>query len=134
MNSMRMLAEEEENEDTAEVTWEDQQRINSFSKLNTRLRNIELKLEELKQEKEALDDLSTELELTDEDQTVLYKVGESFLHLSQPRALERLEQDQEDLAASLAVQSEAADECEKGMKELKVVLYAKFGRAINLDE
>jgi len=29
-------------------------------------------LEELKQEKEALDDLSTELELADEDATVLY--------------------------------------------------------------
>jgi prefoldin subunit 4 len=27
-----------------------------------------------------------------------------------------------------------AEECEKGMKELKVILYAKFGKAINLDE
>lgn len=69
---------------------EDQQRINSFSKLNTRLRGIEEKLEELKvgsafgivvyienplnsiqQEKEALDDLSTELELAYEDEPVL---------------------------------------------------------------
>ena len=30
--------------------------------------------------------------------------------------------------------SDRAEECEKGMKELKVVLYAKFGKAINLDE
>jgi prefoldin subunit 4 len=30
--------------------------------------------------------------------------------------------------------SATAEECERGMKELKVVLYAKFGRAINLDE
>ena len=28
----------------------------------------------------------------------------------------------------------SAEECEKLMKELKVTLYAKFGRAINLDE
>jgi prefoldin subunit 4 len=60
------LAEEEENEDANEVTWgaffdnstfkisvdrvlsEDQQRINTFSKLNTRLRSIEERLEELK--------------------------------------------------------------------------------------
>ncbi|KAG0701292.1 Prefoldin subunit 4 [Suillus ampliporus] len=134
MNNMRMLAEEEENDDSAEVTWEDQQRINTFSKLNTRLRSIEERLEELKQEKEALDDLSTELELTDEDDTVLYKIGESFLHLPQPRAMKRLEKDQAIISAQLSDLSENAEQCEKEMKELKVTLYARFGRAINLDE
>ncbi|KAF8834333.1 Prefoldin, subunit 4 [Paxillus ammoniavirescens] len=140
MNSMRMLPEEEENDDAAEVTWEDQQRINTFSKLNTRLRGIEERLELLKwlisrqQEKEALDDLETELELTDEDQTVLYKIGESFLHLPQPRAMKRLEKDQAEITVQLSTLAATAEDCEKGMKELKVVLYAKFGRAINLDE
>ncbi|KIJ07717.1 hypothetical protein PAXINDRAFT_19115 [Paxillus involutus ATCC 200175] len=134
MNNMRMLPEEEENDDAAEVTWEDQQRINTFSKLNTRLRGIEERLELLKQEKEALDDLATELELTDEDQSVLYKIGESFLHLPQPRAMKRLEKDQAEITAQLSTLAVTAEDCEKGMKELKVVLYAKFGRAINLDE
>ncbi|KAI9571796.1 Prefoldin subunit-domain-containing protein [Boletus coccyginus] len=134
MNNLRMLAEEEETDDAAEVTWEDQQHINTFSRLNTRLRGIEDRLEALKQEKEALDDLATELELTDEDQVVLYKIGESFLHLSQTRALERLEKDQADITAQLSDLSTTAEECERGMKELKVMLYAKFGRAINLDE
>ena len=69
---------------------EDQQRINSFSKLNTRVRDLNEKLKELKVrcrsilaihpsngpfpaqvEKEALEDLSTELELADEDEPVL---------------------------------------------------------------
>ncbi|KAG2073991.1 Prefoldin, subunit 4 [Suillus decipiens] len=134
MNNMRMLAEEEENDDGTEVTWEDQQRINTFSKLNTRLRSIEERLEELKQEKEALDDLSTELELTDEDESVLYKIGESFLHLPQPRAMKRLEKDQAVLSAQVLDLSASAEQCEKEMKELKVTLYARFGRAINLDE
>ncbi|KAG2039654.1 Prefoldin subunit-domain-containing protein [Suillus americanus] len=134
MNNMRMLAEEEENDDGTEVTWEDQQRINTFSKLNTRLRGIEERLEELKQEKEALDDLSTELELTDEDESVLYKIGESFLHLPQPRAMKRLEKDQAVLSAQVLDLSAGAEQCEKEMKELKVTLYARFGRAINLDE
>ncbi|KAG1790065.1 Prefoldin subunit 4 [Suillus fuscotomentosus] len=134
MNNMRMLAEEEENDDGTEVTWEDQQRINTFSKLNTRLRSIEERLEELKQEKEALDDLSTELELTDEDESVLYKIGESFLHLPQPRAIKRLEKDQAALSAQILDLSAGAEQCEKEMKELKVTLYARFGRAINLDE
>ncbi|KAG2047295.1 Prefoldin subunit 4 [Suillus hirtellus] len=140
MNNMRMLAEEEENDDGTEVTWEDQQRINTFSKLNTRLRSIEERLEELKshdslqQEKEALDDLSTELELTDEDESVLYKIGESFLHLPQPRAIKRLEKDQAALSVQILDLSAGAEQCEKEMKELKVTLYARFGRAINLDE
>ncbi|OJA09264.1 hypothetical protein AZE42_02029 [Rhizopogon vesiculosus] len=134
MNNMRMLAEEEENEDANEVTWEDQQRINTFSKLNTRLRSIEERLEELKQEKEALDDLSTELELADEDQPVLYKIGESFLHLPQPRAMQRLDKDQAAITSQLSELSATAEQCEKEMKELKVTLYARFGRAINLDE
>ena len=72
---------------------EDQQRICTFSKLNTRHRNLEEKLEGLKvskcrivkednevtlpciiasqQDKEALDDLTMELELADEDEPVM---------------------------------------------------------------
>ncbi|KAG6375660.1 Prefoldin subunit 4 [Boletus reticuloceps] len=134
MSNFRMLAEEEESDDAAEVTWEDQERINTFSKLNTRLRGIEDRLEALKQEKEALDDLATELELTDEDNIVLYKIGDAFLHLPQPLALSRLEKDNDDISAQLVALSATAEECDKGMKALKVVLYAKFGRAINLDE
>ncbi|KAF8445010.1 hypothetical protein L210DRAFT_3758875 [Boletus edulis BED1] len=150
MSNFRMLAEEEESDDAAEVTWEDQERINTFSKLNTRLRGIEDRLEALKvsttfevmistqprrqQEKEALDDLATELELTDEDNIVLYKIGDAFLHLPQPLALSRLEKDNADISAQLGALSATAEECDKGMKALKVVLYAKFGHAINLDE
>ncbi|KAF8800202.1 Prefoldin, subunit 4 [Phlegmacium glaucopus] len=131
---MRMLEQEEENDETAEVTWEDQQRINSFSKLNNRIRIIQDKLGELKQEKEALDDLSTELELADEDDEVLYKVGETFLHMPQTRALKRLEQDQSLIAEKVVGLGVQAEECEVEMKALKLVLYAKFGKAINLDE
>ncbi|KAJ7497640.1 Prefoldin subunit 4 [Mycena latifolia] len=134
MNSLRMLEQDDESDDAAEVTWEDQQRINSFSKLNTRVRNLLEKLTELKQEKEALDDLSTELELADEDEPVLYKVGEAFLHMPLSRALARLEKDQSDLDAQVSTLSSSVDQCEKEMKDLKVTLYAKFGRAINLDD
>ncbi|KAF7376458.1 Prefoldin subunit 4 [Mycena sanguinolenta] len=132
MNSLRML--ENDDDDAAEVTLEDQNRISTFSKLNARVRNIEAKLEELKQEKEALDDLTTELELADEDEPVLYKVGETFLHMRLPQALKRLEKDQADVSAQLSSLSNTAEQYEKEMKELKVTLYAKFGSAINLDD
>ncbi|KAK0448713.1 Prefoldin subunit 4 [Armillaria borealis] len=134
MSSLRMIPQDDETDDAAEVTWEDQQRINTFSKLNTRMRSIDENLEELKQEKEALDDLSTELELADEDDPVLYKVGETFLHMPHPRAMKRLERDQAAIDSQVSILAAKSDACQKEMNELKVVLYAKFGRAINLDE
>ncbi|KAF5346715.1 hypothetical protein D9756_010423 [Leucocoprinus leucothites] len=133
MNNMRMLDQNEE-DDAAEVTWEDQQHINTFSRLNTRMRALEDKLEEIKQQKEALDDLSTELELTDEDEPVLYKIGETFLHMPLPKALKRLERDQKDVDERFSKAAGEVEEIETQMKGLKVVLYAKFGKAINLEE
>ena len=50
------------------------------------------------------------------------------------RALKRLEKDLTLLNDELERQTSNADQCESTMKELKVTLYAKFGRAINLDE
>jgi prefoldin subunit 4 len=63
-----------------------------------------------------------------------YKVGEAFLHIPQSRALKRLERDQTSIDGKVAALALQADECEVQMKGLKVVLYAKFGKAINLDE
>ncbi|KAI0689369.1 Prefoldin subunit 4 [Cerioporus squamosus] len=131
---MRMLSQEDERDDSTEVTWEDQQRINSFSKLNTQLSGIKEKIEALKAEKEALDDISMELELADEDEPVMYKVGEAFVHMPHSRATKRLEKDLASLNDELDKYNSSAEDCEKTMKELKVALYAKFGRAINLDE
>lgn len=51
-----------------------------------------------------------------------------------PRALKRLERDQKDVDLRVTKFAAQADDCEVQMKELKVMLYAKFGRAINLDE
>ncbi|KAF4621439.1 hypothetical protein D9613_000155 [Agrocybe pediades] len=131
---MRMLEQEEENENSEEVTWEDQQQINTFSKLNNRIRIIKEKLEELKQEKDAYDEVATEIELADEDEMILYRIGEAFVHLPQARAVKRLEKDQASVDARVAQLAEQADDCETQMTKLKQRLYAKFGKAINLDE
>jgi prefoldin subunit 4 len=48
--------------------------------------------------------------------------------------MKRLEKDQAVISAQLSGLSVTAEQCEKEMKELKVTLYARFGRAINLDE
>lgn len=56
------------------------------------------------------------------------------MHLPHRRAIKQLERNQEQVNQELSSLTELAEECEKTMKELKVILYAKFGRAINLDE
>jgi prefoldin subunit 4 len=65
---------------------------------------------------------------------VRYKVGETFLHLPLPRVLRRLEKDLAAVTSKITSLSDSADDCVTKMNGLKAMLYAKFGRAINLDE
>jgi prefoldin subunit 4 len=60
-------------------------------------------------------------------------VGEAFVHVPLSRAQKLLAADQKALDREVAQLQEDVDDCEKNMKELKVALYAKFGKAINLD-
>ena len=62
-----------------------------------------------------------------------YRVGEAFLHIPLSIAKKHLTQDQGSLDAEIAKLRDGTEDCEKTMKELKVTLYAKFGKAINLD-
>ncbi|KAF7315762.1 Prefoldin subunit 4 [Mycena indigotica] len=134
MNSLRMLDHDEENDEAEEVTWEDQQRINTFSKLNTRLQSMKDKLVELEHEKDALKDLSEEFEMIlDEDEPVLYKIGETFIHMPLPRARKRLETDKSEVEAQVDTLTSSVKACEGEMQQLKVILYGKFKSAINLD-
>ena len=61
---------QEGDETEAEVTWEDQRNINTFSKLNIRLDSLEDKYKDKKRELEYLEDLVSELELADEDEKI----------------------------------------------------------------
>jgi len=90
------------------------------------------------------------LELADEDEKVLYvypsiyqitiisfitryRVGEAFFHIPLSKAQAMLAKDQETLDNEIDKTQQQIDDCENTMKELKVELYAKFGKAINLD-
>ncbi|KAK5631447.1 hypothetical protein RRF57_007161 [Xylaria bambusicola] len=84
-------------------------------------------------EKEELDDVTLELELADEDELVPYKIGDAFFHIP-------LSQAQEMLASSTSRIEEEVSELEdkigttkEEMQQLKVELYARFGRSINLE-
>ncbi|EUC64306.1 prefoldin subunit 4 [Rhizoctonia solani AG-3 Rhs1AP] len=74
-----------------------------------------------------------ELELADEDEPVEYKIGEAFFHISLKRAQMLLQKDQESIDSEINGLQGEIDQCQQEMKDLKVALYAKFGKQINLD-
>ncbi|KAL0470293.1 Prefoldin subunit domain-containing protein [Neurospora intermedia] len=132
----RMLRKEDEEAagDEIEVRREDQDKINRFSRLHQRELALEEELKNKNKEKEELDDLETELELVeDEEELVQYKIGDSFFHIPLEQAKEMLGI----AAAKLIKEIEALDDkletIRKEMTGLKVELYARFGKTINLE-
>ncbi|KAG0312091.1 hypothetical protein BGZ99_009728 [Dissophora globulifera] len=130
---MRMLEKDEEEGDI-QVSWQDQQNINTFSKHNARFQDLEETYEAKKTEKEYLDDLAMELELADEDEPVRYRIGEAFVSLSLEAAQERIAKTQGELDKEIEALKGQMDEAVEKMDELKKVLYARFGNAINLEK
>lgn len=128
---MELLPEGQKN--TTKVTFEDQQKINEFSKLIMRKDAIEQELNIQRQEKEYFDDVSLELELIDEDEPIKYKVGVIFLHLKQKEVVEQLERDLESTQARIDELESEEEGLDSQLKELKSILYAKFGDNINLE-
>ncbi|KAH7475218.1 Prefoldin subunit-domain-containing protein [Fusarium oxysporum f. sp. albedinis] len=130
----RMLSKaDEEAADEVEVRREDQDKINRFSRLHQREILLEEELSTKTKEKEELDDLSTELELADEDEKIQYKIGDAFFHVSVEQAQEMLEQATEKLEEESTSLDEKLSSIREEMTKLKVELYARFGKQINLE-
>ncbi|KAK9368847.1 Prefoldin subunit-domain-containing protein [Lipomyces kononenkoae] len=130
--SLQMLPAGQETSDV-QVSWEDQQRINEFSKLNSRLSELEDLCQKKRDENDYLEDVGTEIALVDEDEVVQYKVGDSFYWLKQCEVAEKLEKQTESATAELNDLEVKVQLIKDEMDELKRVLYKKFGNSINLE-
>ncbi|KAH7367343.1 Prefoldin subunit-domain-containing protein [Plectosphaerella cucumerina] len=135
MMTRRMLTKEDEAAvgEEVQVRREDQDKINRFSRLHQRELTLQEELKLKMKEKEELDDLNLELELIDEEDKVPYKIGDTYFHILQPQAIEllgeasaKMEEEVEDIESKLETLKEE-------MTELKVALYARFGKSINLE-
>lgn len=129
---MELLPEGQRNTAT-EVTWEDQQKINKFSTIISKKDEQQAILDQLKTEKEYLDDLALEIELLDEDEKIQYKIGEAFIFIKVSKAIEKIEEDNEKLLAKINESCDLIDRFDEQLDELKKQLYAKFGNNINLE-
>ncbi|PIA59318.1 hypothetical protein AQUCO_00400309v1 [Aquilegia coerulea] len=116
-----------------EVTWEDQQNINKFGRLNNRFHEIEDEIRLAKEANENLEDASNELILTDEEMVRL-QVGEVFVHTPREDVENKIEQMKEVTMKNLEKLEEEKDSVVAQMAELKKILYGKFNDSINLEE
>ncbi|PHH63280.1 hypothetical protein CDD81_6137 [Ophiocordyceps australis] len=134
MMQRRMLSKEEEaGAEEVEVRRQDQDKINRFSRLHQRqlAMNEELKLKN--KEKEELDDLSTELELVDEEEQIRYRIGDAFFHIPLEQAQASLEAAAKKIDRETSKLEERMSSLRDEMSQLKVELYARFGKQINLE-
>ncbi|CAI4050067.1 hypothetical protein N7582_004823 [Saccharomyces uvarum] len=128
---MELLPQGQRN--NTQVTFEDQQKINEFSKLIMRKDTIVQELTLQKQEKEYLDDVSLEIELIDEDEPVQYKVGDLFIFMKQSKVAAQLEEDVQLLDDKIQNLEDKQSDIDGRLDALKASLYAKFGDNINLE-
>ncbi|KAJ3209508.1 hypothetical protein HDU82_000647 [Entophlyctis luteolus] len=116
------------------VSWKDQQNINAFANLNAAMSDLEDSYEDLKKENDYLDDLEQELELADDSEPVRYRIGDAFVHMSLESAQERLDSERKTIAQDISRVKSEMERVQTQMDELKKVLYARFGKSINLEK
>ncbi|KAF7845836.1 hypothetical protein BT93_L0399 [Corymbia citriodora subsp. variegata] len=99
----------------------------------TQYNRIERRANFHQKEKEDLDEISTELELADEDEPISYKVGDSYMLLKLPRAQKMLEKEVSAIDEEVEQIEVELGKVKEEMDGLKGFLYARFGRGINLE-
>ncbi|EFC35408.1 predicted protein [Naegleria gruberi] len=118
-------------DNTYQITWEDQKKINNFSRINVRFNELEREITDLKEELNKLNDASDEIFISD---NISYVVGELFVEVNADQAEKLLDERKEKVKKDLKDRQKEFKDIENKMKELKANLYARFGSHINLEE
>jgi len=116
-----------------EVSWDDQQNICAFGRLNTRLHEVNAELKAKSKIVEDLDEASNELIIADDD-TVRFSVGETFVTVDNDDAETMLQAQITEVGAEVSALEKEKKDITSAMAELKEKLYKKFGNNINLEE
>jgi prefoldin subunit 4 len=116
---------------------EDQERINRFARLSNRIQLLTGKVEEKKKELENYKDACSSAEefalMAEEGEFIRVLIGECYIEMDSEEAEAKLQMLQDELVAELDAHGEDEKAIQKEMAELKVLLYAKFGKTINLE-
>ena len=83
---------------------------------------------------ERLDDASTELMMSSDGDDVMLLIGESFFDTSEEEATEFCEAEVERMTEVLEKLDEEEEAILEEQKDLKSILYGRFGKSIQLEE
>ena len=121
-------------DDDVHISYEDQSKINRFAINNSKLHDIKDEIELKKKELQNLSDAIDELVVADEDTVVPFMYGEVFAHLNLENANEELEKAKQTIEKDIKALESKQASIKSLLDSLKVQLYSKFGKKINLEE
>ncbi|CAH1100647.1 unnamed protein product [Psylliodes chrysocephalus] len=115
------------------ITYEDQQMINRFARLNAKLDDCkdEIKLKE--NDLKSIEDACDEIALFDEDEQIPYEVGDVFIYQNVEKTKKCLEDTKTKIEEEIKNLKLKSSEIIETMSDLKLDLYGKFGSHINLE-
>ena len=116
-----------------EISFDDQIKINSFSRLNMKYHIVKQEIKALKDELENLQDAGSMIEEAMGDPLKLF-IGECLVDVDEEAAQGYQEKLSEEKQEELEKLNDNLDEIESELKNLKSFLYARFGNSINLEE
>lgn len=115
------------------ITFEDQQKINKFARLNAKLEDLRVEIKQKENDLKKLEDACDEIVLLDEEEKIPYLVGEVFIYQDIEKTQVCLEESKKTTEIDIAESKSKADEIKELMSDLKSYLYGKFGNNINLE-
>ncbi|OII73926.1 prefoldin subunit 4 [Cryptosporidium ubiquitum] len=116
------------------MNYEDQKQINRFSSLLSRKVELKCELEKFKENLQTHCDALDEIALCMDPEGILIRFGESYYHVPEEEATERIEELKSQVESKIEEISGELSGIQQEMDKLKVDLYLKFGSNINLDE
>jgi prefoldin subunit 4 len=121
-------------DDDVHISYEDQSKINKFAIHNSKLHDIREEIDIKKKDLQNLSDALDELVLLDEGTSVPFLYGEVFSYLNTENANEELEKAKTNVENDIKKLEAKYSTIKTILEELKVYLYGKFGKKINLEE
>ncbi|KPJ07160.1 putative prefoldin subunit 4 [Papilio machaon] len=115
------------------ISFEDQQKINKFARLNAKVDDIKQELKMKQNDLKNLDEAVEELSLADDTEKIPYLIGEVFICQSLEDTLKSLEVTKSKKQDEIKELDAKYEELKAQMGELKLHLYGKFGSHINLE-
>ena len=109
-----------------EISFDDQIKINSFSRLNMKYHVVKDEIKQVKHELENLQDATDVIEEAMGDPLKLF-IGECLVSVDEDAATQYTEKLQEEKTEELEKLTDQLDDIESELKTLKSFLYARFG-------